>query len=71
MKVSVKENGVLIPKRLLKGVREVEIRKERNLIVVEPTVLTDDPITELGKNPIESGATDASVNHDEYLYGRP
>ena len=71
MKVSVKENGVLIPKRLLKGVREVEIRKERNLIVVEPTMLTDDPITELGKHPIESGTTDASVNHDEYLYGCP
>lgn len=71
MKVSVKENGVLIPKRMLKGVREVEIRKERNLMVVKSTALTNDPIAKLGKLPIQSGATDACVNHDEYLYGPP
>lgn len=70
MKISVKENGVLIPKRLFKGVKEVEIHKERNVIVVTPTMLTEDPITELGRHPIQSGTTDASLNHDEYLYGR-
>jgi hypothetical protein len=71
MKISVNDNGLLIPKRLLKGVKEVEIRKERHLIVIEPTALTDDPIAELGKHPIASGTIDGSLNHDEYLYGRP
>lgn len=71
MKISVSDNGVLVPKRLLKGVKEVEVRRERNLIVIEPTVHTDDPITELGKHPIASGATDGSLKHDEFLYSRP
>ena len=39
MKAVVQENGVWIPKRLLKGVKEVEIRKKHGQIVVQPTVI--------------------------------
>ena len=44
MKPVVQENGVWIPKRLLKCVKEVEIRKKNGQIVVQPTVISYDPI---------------------------
>ncbi len=67
MKTKVTSQGVRIPKRLLEGVDEVEIRKENNLILVVP-VTNKDPILGLGKQPIVVGVTDASENHDRYLY---
>jgi hypothetical protein len=51
MKTKVTEEGVLIPKRFLKGIKEVEIRKENDLILVVPIV--DDPILQLGSEPVE------------------
>jgi len=48
----VTEHGVLVPKRLLEGIDEVEIRKEQNVILIVP-VVAGDPIFELGKQPIE------------------
>ncbi len=71
MKAAVKDNGVLIPKRFLKGVKEVEIRKERNLIVITPTTLVDDPVFKLGKHPVRIGVADGSLRHDDYLYLNP
>ena len=69
MRTKVTEHGVLIPKLLLEGIDEVEIRKEQNVIVVVP-VTADDPIPWLGKQPIALDVDDPSVNHDRYLYGR-
>jgi hypothetical protein len=69
MRMKVTEHGVLIPKILLEGIDEVEIRKEQNVIVVVP-VTADDPILGLGKQPITLDVDDASVNHDRYLYDR-
>jgi hypothetical protein len=69
MRTKVTEHGVLIPKLLLEGVDEVEIRKEQNVIVVVP-VTADDPILGLGKQPITLDVDDASINHDRYLYNR-
>ena len=68
IKMKVSEQGVLIPRTLLQGVEEVEIRKENNVIVVTPTPRID-PVLELGKHPVECGVSDASENHDNYLYG--
>jgi virulence-associated protein VagC len=65
----VTEEGVLIPKRLLQGIDEVDIRKEDGAILVVP-VTGADPIFELGKQPISDDLTDASEKHDLYLYGR-
>lgn len=67
MKAKVTEKGVLIPKRFLEGIEEVEIRKENGFIVVVP-VMTGDPVFNIGKHPIEDEITDASVNHDHYIY---
>ena len=68
MKTEVTEQGVNIPKQLLEGVKEVEIRKEKNYILVIP-LLGEDPIFRFGKNPVSDDITDASVNHDRYIYG--
>lgn len=67
MKAKVNKTGVLIPKRLLKGVDEVEIRKQNGSIVVSP-VGQPDPIYCLGTKPVRCGVTDASEALDKYLY---
>lgn len=69
MKTEVTEQGITIPKQLLEGVKEVEIRKEKNYILVIP-LSGEDPILRFGKNPVSDDVTDASVNHDEYIYGK-
>lgn len=68
MKALVTELGVLIPRELLEGVKEVEIQKEDNKISVTP-VSMDDPIFRLGKHPVSCGVSDASSKHDKYIYG--
>ncbi len=69
MKTKVTEQGLVIPKHLLEGIDEVEIRKEQNMILIVP-VIANDPILEIGTQPIVSDVSDASVNHDHYLYNR-
>jgi hypothetical protein len=68
MRTKVSENGVVIPRELLEGVTEVDIRKQNGIIVVVPAG-KDDPIYDIGKNPVVSGVSDASENLDIYLYG--
>jgi hypothetical protein len=69
MRTKVTENGVLIPKEWLAGIDEVDIQRTQNMIVVVP-VQADDPILNLGKQPILLDVEDASLNHDRYLYDR-
>ena len=66
MRVKVTNRGVLIPKQWLEGIDEVEIRRERALIVIEP-VDAEDPILRLGDEPIVVDVDDASIHHDRYL----
>ena len=73
VRAKVTEEGVLIPKRLLQDVEEVEIRREGDSIVIVPQIfggsaMKDDPIFKLGTNPVNCGVTDASENLDRYLY---
>jgi hypothetical protein len=69
MIAKVSEQGVLIPKQLLGAAAEVEFREEpgRIVVVLDPA---SDPIRRLGKNPVIAPETDASVNHDKYVYGK-
>jgi hypothetical protein len=67
MKANVKKAGVLIPKRLLKGAKQVEIVPEPGRIIVLPVLGADDPVFQLGSNPGRSGVSDLSARHDEYL----
>lgn len=69
MRTKGTEHGVLIPKQMLEGVDEVEIRKERRAILLLP-VGNADPIRELGQQPIVGDVDDASISHDSYLYGQ-
>ena len=69
MRTEVTDQGLLVPKHLLEGVKEVEIRKENNVILIIPFP-SQDPILRLGQNPITDDVTDASVNHDRYIYCR-
>jgi hypothetical protein len=68
MKTKVTEQGVIVPKRFLKGIKEVEIRKDNSVIRVVP--VTEDPIFALGSRPIADDIEDASENHDTYIYSR-
>jgi len=69
MKAKVTEKGLLIPRRVLKGAKEAEIKEENGIILVIP-IKEDDPIYKLGKNPVNISVQDASVKHDKYLYGK-
>jgi hypothetical protein len=68
MKTKVTEQGVIVPKKFLKGIKEVEIRKDNRVILVVP--VTEDPIFALGSQSIVDEITDASEQHDAYLYNR-
>jgi len=68
MKAKVTEQGVVIPKKFLVDAEEVDIRIEDNRIVLIP-ITQADSILDLGKNPVSCGMSDASENHDKYLYG--
>jgi len=68
MKAKVTEQGLLIPKQLLQGIQEVEIRRKNGVLLIVPIGKTD-PILQLGSEPIADTIDDASINHDHYLYG--
>lgn len=67
MKARVTDEGVVIPKRFLKGVTEVEIRQEGQVVVVLPKS-KEDSLFKLGSNPVPCSAPDASENLDKFLY---
>jgi len=66
MKTKVTEQGLLIPKELLEGFDEVEIRKQNHQVLIVPASESD-PILQLGREPILADITDASTDHDRYL----
>lgn len=65
-KVKVTEQGVIEPREFFSGIDEVEIHKDRNLVIVQP--VSDDPILLLGTNPVKNEIEDAAENHDQYIY---
>ncbi len=67
MRSKVTDEGVTLPKQWFQGVEEVEIHREKDRVVVVPVPL-DDPIVQLGKDPIHLDVDDASTNHDRHLY---
>lgn len=69
MRTEVTDQGLLIPRRFLEGIKEVEIRKENGIILIVP-LPPKDPILQLGQDPIDEDVTDASVEHDRYIYQR-
>ncbi len=68
MITDVTEEGVLVPKEMFGDMERVKIIKQDGMIVIV-SVSAEDPIFQLGKNPVICGVTDASENLDKYLYG--
>lgn len=66
MRAKVDERGLLVPRAMLDGLDEVEIRAENGRIIITP--LRPDPITRLGQHPLDTPDIDASERHDDYLY---
>lgn len=68
MKAAVRKTGVLVPRRLLKGVTTVEIRRERGRVVLLPLHGRHDPIRQLGRHPVRCGIRNGAAEHDAVLY---
>ena len=65
MLTRVTEQGLCIPKELLAGMTDVEIRRENGFVIIAPV---EDPILHLGQDPLDDDITDASTHHDQYLH---
>ena len=51
----------------------VRYYKKGNKAIIEIDIKTSDrkdPIFELGKDPVATGISDGSINHDKYIYGK-
>ncbi len=68
MKTKVSEQGILIPKKYLEGINEVDIRVEHGIVMVIP--IDNDPIKNLGSQPVTVDVSDASEQHDKYIYNQ-
>jgi hypothetical protein len=66
MKARVDDAGLLVPRAMLEGFDEVDIRVEDGRIVITP--VRPDPITRFGQRPLDAPIVDASERHDDYLY---
>lgn len=67
MKIKVTDAGVVIPRNMLPDVDEVDVRVEGETVLLTPS-RDDDLIWEMGSTPVTCGLSDASTNHDRYLY---
>ncbi len=65
MQAKVTEQGVTIPKGWLEGIEEVEIFREGDRIILIP-IIQNDPIWDLGANPVICSIPDASEKLDLY-----
>lgn len=68
MKLKVTDSGVVVPRDMLPDVEEVDVRMEGSAVVLTPLHDVNDPIWEMGNDPVTCGLPDASENHDRYLY---
>ncbi len=83
MRMRVTDEGLVIPKAFLRDWDEVEIRRQDGGVMIAPVatiasseddddvcpvIPDDDPIYDLGKDPVEDELTDAATNLDKYLY---
>ena len=69
MKAIVTGPGVLIPRRMLRGVKEVEIRQDGRNVVVQPAASESDPLFGLGQHAVRTGVAGGAEHHDAHLYG--
>jgi virulence-associated protein VagC len=68
MRLKVTDAGVIIPRDMLQQAEEVDVRKEGNTVVITPVGDENDPIWQMGSDPVTCGVSDAASNHDVYIY---
>ncbi len=81
VKAKVTKEGLLIPREVAEralgeGSEEVEIFEEPGRLLISPARVAsgsagggeEDPMLSMGEDPVDDGVTDASTNHDRYLY---
>lgn len=69
MKAAVFDKSALTPKRPLRGVERVDVRKGKaGRNVIPSQAAHADPIFGLGSTPVKSRLRSGSVRHDKYLY---
>lgn len=67
MVANVTKDGLVIPRRLLRGIKRVELRRGKGQITVFP-IKEADPVQQLGSKPVRCDVRDGSTHHDRYLY---
>jgi hypothetical protein len=70
MKLKVTDSGVVVPRDMLPDVDEVDVRLEGDVVLLTPLRDDDDPLWQMGSDPVTCGLPNASSNHDPHLYQR-
>ncbi len=70
MKAEVSANGLTVPKRLLRGMHRVEIKRTNDMVVITPrqTTVEADCLLGLGSNPARQALKTGSRQHDAWIY---
>lgn len=71
MRIPIPSTGLVIPKQWLGNADEAQVEQHDGVVTISPVLKSaDDPLWQVGQDPIDDEITDASTNHDRYLYGR-
>ena len=72
MKAEVSANGLTIPRRLLRGMHRVEIKRTKGSVVITalPSSIGTEPdsLLGLGSNPARQALKTGSRQHDAWIY---
>jgi virulence-associated protein VagC len=68
MRLKVTDAGVVVPREMFPDVEEVDVRVEGCHVILTPLEDMNDPVWQLGNDPVSCALPDASENHDRYLY---
>lgn len=72
MKAEVSANGLNVPKRMLRGMHRVEIKRTKGMVVItsQPSSIGAEPdsLLGLGSNPARQSLKTGSRQHDAWIY---
>jgi len=68
MRLKVTDSGVVVPREMFPDVEEVDVRVEGRLVILTPLRDQNDPLWQMGNDPVSCALPDASQSHDRYIY---
>jgi hypothetical protein len=72
MEAVVSSAGLILPKRMLKGMQRVRIQKKHGVITITPqtsdNLQAPDPLLAMGSTPSKQGLRTGSEQHDRLIY---